>query len=247
MSFKRSTIRGIGTVLLIILLLGLLSACGSSDKTTTESSENTPISVVTTIENIEESMVDSEVDTSEDSDNASAASIINRDRKIDNYYYEFVMTTGEEKVAGFKLWVAGNKARYDAIDEGQSLYLDYDKGEGYLYMPSENLLMKTPIETTSNEWESPFLFAGEIDDGTLSSMKQTGTEIIDGKTCYVFEADGMGTKANYYVWKEEGLIVKMMIETDDQPSYGYYFKDLTIGGTFETELTLPEDAKIMNP
>ncbi|MDH8679446.1 hypothetical protein QE109_14905 [Fusibacter bizertensis] len=236
MSFKRVSFRSASIMMLLILVVLVMSACSSNDDATTENTENIPVSVATNEENTEENF-----------DNVKAFDMINRDRKIDNYYYEFVMTTGDERIGGFKLWIAGNKARYDAIDEGQSLYLDYDKGEGFLYMPSENLLMKTPIETTSNEWESPFLFAGEIDDETLGSMKEKGTEIIDGKTCYIFVAEHLGMKVTYYVWEDEGLIVKMVVETEGQPSYSYYFKDLTIGGTFETELALPKDAKIMNP
>ena len=131
------------------------------------------------------------------------------------------------------------------MDQGQSMYLDYDKKEGYIYMSADNTLIKTPLGSLGNEWESPFTFANDIEDSALMDMKDKGTEKIDGKLCQIFEYDNMGSKVIYYVWKEKGLILKMIMEIDGQPSFEYYFKNLEIDGNFDKELELPKGAKVM--
>lgn len=176
----------------------------------------------------------------------SAASILQKDKNIDNYYYEYVMSSDGQRMAGFKLWVNGNRIRFDAEAEGQSIYLDYDKGEGYLYMPDGNILMKMPLESLGSEWESPFLFAGEIEQSALDGMKYEGKETIDGKECYVYAGESMGSGATYYIWKDEGVIVKFVLKNSGQPTYEYYFKDLTFGQTYDSELKLPEGAEIVD-
>lgn len=220
----------------------ILSACGSSEESA-ETTETTGVPVAVATETAE--VTDATEETTSMSDDVFANEAINRDRVIDNYYYEYVMTQDDMRLGGFKLWVADKKIKFEAIEEGQIIFLDYDKGEGYLYMPDGNILMKVPLDTVSTEWESPFLFAGEIEEGVLNSMKTKGSEEVDGKDCYIFEGTAGNVKSTYYVWKEEGLIIKMRIETDGQPTYEYLFKDLTIGGTFEKEMALPEDAQII--
>lgn len=235
----------IWVILLVTTMLFALSACSSGEtpETTTETTANVPVATQTTEAMTTESMEETEAEGSEDD---AFLNVLNRDKKIDNYYYEYVMSSNGEQMASFKLWVNGNRIRFDALAEGQSIFLDYDKGEGYLYMPDGNLLMKMPIESLGSEWESPFLFAGEIDQETLDSMKYEGRETIDGKLCYIYTGGVVGTKVTYYLWKDEGVIVKFSYETSGQPTYEYYFKDLTFGETYDKELELPEDAEIVD-
>lgn len=230
---------------LVATMLFALSACGSSTtpEETTETTASLPVATQTTA--AEQTEV-TEKTEDEGSDDEAFMNVFKRDKKIDNYYYEYVMSSNGQRMAGFKLWVNGNRIRFDAEQEGQSIYLDYDKGEGYLYMPDGNILMKMPLESLGSEWESPFLFAGEIDQTTLDSMKYEGRETIDGKVCYVYSGESMGTKVTYYIWKDEGVIVKFSYESGGQPTYEYYFKDLTFGETYDKELELPKDAEIVD-
>ena len=232
--------------MVIILVMALaLTACGSDTKTdestevTTETtaSETTAETTVVTTEAASETTENNEV---------LASDIFNRDSKIDSYAYELIMSSGGQVIGGFNLWVDGDRVRfYLSADEGQSMYFDYAKKEAYIYVKAENTLMKMPIESLGNEWESPFLFAEELDDDALSAMKNKGTETVDGKKCRVFEYDNLGTKAIYYVWEEKGLILKMIVEVEGQPTYEYYFKNLNIDGNYDKELELPEGATIV--
>ena len=227
------------------VLIFTLTACssGANKEQTTETSEDSPVGIVTTAPTETEAETEA---TTGSGDDYAAVNIINPDRKIDNYYYEYVMSSGGQRMASFKLWVNGNRIRFDAEAEGQTIFLNYDTGEGYVYMPAGNVLMKMPLDQLGSEWESPFLFAGEIDQMTMDSLKYTGKEMIDGKECYIYEGESGATKMTYYIWKEEGLIVKMIYETNDQSSFEYYFKDLTLGQTYDSELKLPENVDIID-
>jgi len=159
--------------------------------------------------------------------------------------YELVMSSDGKVVGGFNIWADGDLVRFDLADSGQSMYFDYGKKEAYIYITEGNTLMKVPIDTLGNEWESPFIFASELDDVALSAMNYKGNETLDGKKCQIFEYDNLGTTATYYVWEEEGLIIKMILEYEGQPTYEYYFKNLDINGNYDKELEIPADAKLV--
>ena len=233
-------------MVIILIMTMTLSACGSGtpDEDATESTEATSSEAISSEATTVAEQTETVSETSEDVD-VLASDIFKRGSKADNYAYEYVMSSDGQFVASFKLWVDGNRVRFDATDQGQSMYMDYDKQEGYVYIASDNTLIKTPIGSLGNEWDSPFTFANELDDSALLAMKNKGTETIDGKLCQLFEYDNMGAKVTYYVWKEKGLILKMIMEIDGQPTFEYYFKNLVIDGNFDKELELPKGAKIV--
>lgn len=232
-------------IVIILVLILTLTACGS-DTSDSQTSE-TNATEVTTSETTSETTAAQTEAVSETSENGDilAADIFKTDTKADSYAYELIMSSGGQVIGGFNLWVDGDKVRFDLTDQGQSMYFDYEKQEAYIYSAADNTLLKTPIETLGNEWESPFLFAEELDADALSSMNYKGSEKLDGKACQIFEYDNMGNKVTYYVWEEKGLILKIIMEIDGQPEYEYYFKNLELDGNFEKELELPEGAKIV--
>ncbi len=230
-------------IILLVILVALLPGCGSDSK---EDETTATTELVETTEATEATQVEASTEETTEAEGYFAGDVLDRDRALDNYYYEYVMSSDGQKIGGFKLWASGQKIRFDATDEGQRLYLDYETGKGFMYIESENTLIATPLDTMSNEWESPLIFAGQIDDATLDGMNWIKKETVDGKSCHVFEVSNGGIKVTYYVWEEEGLIIKMIMETDGQPTYEYYFKDLEIDGDFEKELELPEGATVIN-
>lgn len=230
--------------MVIILLMALaLTAC-SSDTPIESSIEVSPSEAEITSETMSETTAVETSETSEE-DEIMASDVFDRDVKSDRYAYEYVMSSNGQVVGGFKLWVDGDRVRYDMADLGQSMYFDYEKQEAYVYSVADNTAIKTPIETLGNEWESPFMFASELDDDALSTMKYVGTDTLDGNKCQLFEYDSMGTKVTYYVWEEKGIILKMIMEVEGQPSFEYYFKNFEIDGNFDEELELPKDAIIV--
>lgn len=242
----------IWSIAMIGMLVFVLAACssGANEEQLTDASEGVPLGIVTTepTENEEEtdaetSNPDEEIEENEEN---AVQNILKPNKRVDNYYYEYVMSTNDQHMASFKIWVNGPRLRFDILEEGQRIYLNYELNEGYLYMPDGNVLMKMPLESLGDEWESPFIFADEIDQGTMDGLKFSGKELIDGKECYVYTDKNDEMEMTYFIWKEEGLIVKMQFESKDQPSYEYYFKDLSVGENYDEELKLPDDADIVD-
>lgn len=233
-------------MVIILLMTVTLTACRSNTpiNSTTEISPSEEMTSEVTFATTSETTAE---DTSEASDNSGilASDLFDRETKLDRYAYEYVMSSDGKVIGGFMIWVDGDRVRYDVVDQGQSMYFDYEKQEAYLYVEAENTLIKTPINTLGTEWESPFMFAAELDDSALLAMKNIGTETVDGKKCQIFEYDNADTKVTYYVWEEKGFILKMIMEIEGQPSYEYYFKNLDIDGNFDDELELPEGATIV--
>lgn len=163
----------------------------------------------------------------------------------ESYYYEYVLAAdGVEQVA-FKIWSDGKRVKFEGGMEGEIYYLDYEKEEAYLYMPNENMMMKMPMEGMDSGWDSPFMMAAQIETDVIDGLNKVGEEEIDGKECTMYQYDFGQGKYTYAVWKDQGFIIKMIMELDGQPTYEYYFKDLTINENFEIDLELPEDVQII--
>lgn len=163
----------------------------------------------------------------------------------ESYYYEYVLVTDGVEQMAFKIWSDGTRVKFEGGMEGETYYMDYEKEEAYLYMPADNMMMKMPMEGIDSGWDSPFMMAAQIEDDVLDGLKKTGEETIDGKKCSLYEYDYGQGKYTYVVWEDEGLIVKMIMELDGQPTYEYYFKDLVINENFDIELELPKDVQII--
>lgn len=229
------------TLSLITILL-LIVGCGAKEE---------PVSTVPEVsdpvenEEIDPAMDPTPTPTPEPEEEASAADLISDNPTADSYYYEYVVSIDGTEQVGFKIWSYDNRIRFEGGMEGESFYLDYNKGEGYLYMPADKTMIKMPMESIDNEWDSPFLMTADLDDSAVSGMKHIGDEVLDGKDCAVYEWSYAGGEYTYYIWKDEGIVIRLKVEMDGQSTYEYYFKDLIINEDFEMELEIPDDVQIM--
>lgn len=222
----------------LILVLSMLTisllvvGCGSKDLDSGDVVDDKPVPEETPI--VEEA---EEVNKAED--------LISDNPVADSYYYEYVVSIDGTEQVGFKIWSYDNRIRFEGGMEGETFYLDYNKGEGYLYMPEEKTMLKMPLESIDNGWDSPFLMTAEIDDSTISGMDYVGDENLDGKDCAVYAFESSEGKITYYIWKDEGIVIQMKMEMDGGSTYEYYFKDLKINEDFEKELEVPDDVQII--
>lgn len=60
------------------------------------------------------------------------------------------------------------------------------------------------------------IFAGQIDDATLDGMNWIKKKRSITKSCHVFEVSSSGIKIHLLCMEEEGLVSKMIMETDGQ-------------------------------
>lgn len=234
----------------LILTLCLLTVilvfvgCGETDADPGYVVDDEPVPEDTPTDETElEPMIEPETETEDDE--SSAADIISDNPTADSYYYEYVVSIDGAEQVGFKIWSSDNKIRFEGGMEGETIYLDYNKNEGYLYMPEDNAMIKMPLESIDSEWDSPFLMTADIDESELSDMNYIGEETVDGKECAVYEYESAEGQFKYYIWKEFGIVIKVEAELDGGSTYEYYFKDLKINEDFEEELEIPDDVQIM--
>lgn len=236
--------KGLILALSMLIVSILMVGCGSTDADPGYVVNDKPVPEETpTPEKELEPTI--EVETEETEDENNAADLISDNLEVDSYYYEYVVSINGAEQVGFKIWSYDNRIRFEGGMEGEMFYLDYNKNEGYLYMPAEKTMLKMPLESIDNEWDSPFIMTADIDDSALSGMNYIGDENLDGKTCAVYEYESSEGKITYYIWKDEGIVIRMKMEMDGGSTYEYYFKDLKINENFEMELEIPDDVQII--
>lgn len=229
----------------ILTMIMVLVGCGSTDADPGYIVNDEPVPEEAPTDEIELEPTDLPDPVEAEGDETSAADLISDNPAAESYYYEYVVSVDGAEQVGFKIWSYDNRIRFEGGMEGETFYLDYNKKQGYLYMPAEKTMLKMPLESIDNEWDSPFLMTADIDDAAISGMNYVGDENLDGKDCAVYEYDSSEGKTTYYIWKDEGIIIQMKMEMDGGSTYEYYFKDLKINENFEMEIEIPDDVEIM--
>ncbi|MBE0450573.1 MAG: hypothetical protein IBX70_06985 [Clostridia bacterium] len=186
-----------------------------------------------------------EVEPVETEEENSAADLISDNPVADSYYYEYVVSINGAEQVGFKIWYYDNRIRFEGGMDGETFYLDYNKKQAFLYMPAEKTMIKMPLDSMDSDWDSPFLMTADLEDSAISGMKYLGDENLDGKECAVYEYALGKDMTTYYIWKDEGIIIKLKARIEGGTTYEYYFKDLKINENFEMELEIPDDVQII--
>jgi hypothetical protein len=220
----------------------LIVGCGSTDADPGYVVDDKPAPEETpTAEEALEPTIEPEPEEEEE----SAADLITDNPTPDSYYYEYVVSIDGAEQVGFKIWSYDNRIRFEGGMDGETFYLDYNKKEGLLYMPAEKTMIKMPLESIDNEWDSPFLMTADLEDSAIAGMKYVGDENLDGKDCAVYEYESGEGKTTYYIWKDEGIVIRLKVQMAGGSTYEYYFKDLIINENFEMELEIPDDVQII--
>jgi len=140
-----------------------------------------------------------------------------------------------------KEWVKGDKLKMEMTIEGTTTIMIFNGQDMYMYYPDENYAMKMTF--------------GE-DDTYSSALDETesmgdydpilvGSEMVDGKDCYVFEysAEGAGTKM--WLWKQYGLPVKMTM-TDSSGTTTMLYKNYSFNNIADSEFELPAGVEVID-
>ncbi|MGQ9689152.1 MAG: DUF4412 domain-containing protein [Desulfobaccales bacterium] len=123
-----------------------------------------------------------------------------------------------------KVFVKGEKVRYDVQIEGQSgiNILRPDKKLMWVILPGQKTYMEMPV--TSPIQQNMM----SLSEAEKSRMKKIGTETINGYVCDKYEAtlDHHGRSDNFFVWMAQdlGLPIKMMAQDG---SMGMEYRDIT--------------------
>ena len=222
-------------VFLLVLLLTLsMAACGGGGDTNDDSDPNGGNNG---------SQIDGNDDTDSDPDEEITFEDSLKDDDIyQNYYFELESSLNGEVTPTSKFWFLNGDMKFES-DE-QAIFLKPSEEQMGIYTKETNQLVMMPLSDTE-DFYTPFTAVDEIEDDMFDSIAYKGTEELDGKTVEVFEYDAMDVYAKYYIWKDTGIIIKMIINADEYESE-YYFKNMTVNELTDEDLDFPEDAQKMD-
>lgn len=227
----------IWTLLLAVLMIFTLAACGGGSESANES--DTEETLNETADVISENTEDGSELSSEET---SFADVLTDSEDLDNYYYELIVETPGVETQDTKMWVMGQKMKMETA--GQIMYYDFAEGTVASYTEETNQLIVMSVGDTG-EMETPFSVEDDIDSSTYDFIYYQGTEELDGKTVYVYDYSVDEYSVKYYIWADTGIILKMETDSDGYES-SYYFKDLAIDCVTESDLEYPAGASVIN-
>jgi len=225
------------SLLLAVLMIVTLVACGGSSGSESESETEEPVSetagsVSETTENESESS----------SGDMSFADALYGSGELDNYYFELIMEAQGEEIQNAKMWVMGQKMKFEAA--GQITYYDFEAGTAAFYSKDTNQVIVMTVGETDG-MDTPLSVEQDIDSSTYDSIYYQGTEDLDGKTVYVYDYSVAGYSATYYIWADNGILLKMETDANGYVS-SYYFKDLTLNSVTESDFEYPAGASVLD-
>jgi len=160
----------------------------------------------------------------------------------ENYYFEMEVNVNGEDFPTSQLWFLGGDMKFENQD--QAIFIKPSEEQMGIYTKETNQMVLMPI-SENEDFYTPFTAAEEIEEEVYEGILYKGSETLDGKTVDVFEYDAMDVYAKYYIWRDTGIIVKMIVHADEYESE-YYFKNMRVNELTADDLAYPEDAEIMD-
>lgn len=182
---------------------------------------------------------------SKEEEEASVADIFARAKGIEGLYFEFVMTSGEEKTEG-KTWSKGKLLKNEISVDGEIVLsiIDIDKGEAYTYMPAQNLAMKTEIDMTMvQEFQQPTEYTDNIDPELVKIVETT---MYEGLKCKVMILTNDQDQEEMKMWISEEYGIPLRVETmEDGSKTIVEYKNLEVGPIPDDVFTIPQGVEIL--
>ena len=170
------------------------------------------------------------------------ANIASKAAAIDTVKYDQIMSGPGIPDTTAKVWLKSEagKMKTETTMQGQTTIMiaDWNEGVVYNYMPAQNMAFKMDIGQAP---ESPVEGTVNLDDYEPVIV---GSEVVDGKDCWVVEADREGVNTKSWIWKEKGFPVKVEVDTD-QGKMIVEYKNIDFGDIPDSEFELPAGVQIM--
>jgi len=164
---------------------------------------------------------------------------------INNLYYEFELRVEGVSREYYSAWESEDQLRIDSFDQKHSIFANLkDQTVSVLDRTSGILSPSAYDETFFNGMTSPVAHNEALEQDMFEHVHYEGSALMDGKPCDVYEVHSADLNVTYYLWKDNGLTVKMIAEITGFPKYEYYFRSLVPGGAAAVDLIPPQDAKV---
>jgi hypothetical protein len=191
--------------------------------TTAESGEGSETSETTGVE------ASAEAEHDDENDFLALKSLTAKAIGIKNLYFEYELRVDGVSKEYYSKWTDGTMMRIDPHDQKHRIYVDLEKTMVQVYNLETNTVYPAVFEEAQfKSMFSPVAFEEVLEPDMFDHVHFTGSAIIDGKPCDVFEVNAVDFTVVYYLWKENGLTVKMTAQVSGLPSYEYYFRSLEI-------------------
>ena len=162
---------------------------------------------------------------------------------VTNVYYEYELRVAGVSREYYSAWIDQDRIRLEPFEQRNSLYADLNEKSVKVHFYDTNVIAPAAFEENFfQSMMSPVAFREVLEQDMFEHVHFEGSALVDGKPCDVFEVHAADLNVTYYLWKENGLAVKMIAQITGFPAYEYYFRSLEPGGAEADALIPPADA-----
>lgn len=170
----------------------------------------------------------------------TVAEILAKARNLDNLSYTEILTA-EGLAFEAKVWVLGQKTKRETTTGGKTsvMIVDSGKKEYITYVPGEKIATRMPLGGGEQQKTPP----EEVKDVPETTVERLKDETLGEKSCAVVEYTQETGITTLWLWKDNGLPIKMEIMASGKKTVKEY-KDIKIGEVKESDFDLPAGVKI---
>jgi len=244
-------------ILLVTLLLGLMiltAGCANqSAQSIPEDQQNTSENAVTGSESSEEAETEAAPGTPSESEEVhddleafnDFSDMLAKSVGINNLYYEFELRVEGVSREYYSAWKSDEQVRIDSFDHKHSIFANLKDQSAFVLDRTSGILSPSAYdETFFTGMMSPVAFNEALEQDMFEHVHYEGSALMDGKPCDVYEVHTADLNVTYYLWKDNGLTVKMIAQITGFPKYEYYFRSLQPEGASAEDLTPPNDVTL---
>jgi hypothetical protein len=226
-------------IVLIICTMFIFSACSSKADDPDSQAPNVP-------GNAGQDIDQTETETEEEHNDIEAfnsmKALLGKSLDAGPLYYEFELRVGGVSRAYYTVWTDSQKMRIDTFDQKSSVYVDHEtQTVEVLNRDAETISSADYDQDYFLAMMSPIPFEAAIEEDMFEHVHFEGSALIDGKPCDVYEVHLADLGVTYYLWKDQGLAVKVIAQITGFPKYEYFYRSLETGGNYSEALKPPED------
>lgn len=205
-------------ILLVFLASIILTGCGTTKTTTTETPKETA----------QETLAD----------------LFAKGQNVEGISYEYVLSVNGTQTFNGKISIQENKMRMESTVEGQKMIMIADGQSYFSYNPDQKTAFKVSADQT-NQTKTPAEYLKEASTET-DKFKTLETTDYEGVKCRVISLEGANGQEQMKMWIREDYGIPVRVETvaADGSKTVIEYKNLKIGTLPEDTFKLPADVQV---
>ncbi|MBN1693388.1 MAG: hypothetical protein JW845_07530 [Dehalococcoidales bacterium] len=231
---------------LVILVLGIVSACGGGDEESTTPALTTPGQTTTPVSTTpgQTTAPASTTPTSSTATVDELTELFSKWTGENPVKYDLtVSVTGQPTITGH-IWQTRTKQRMEYVMEGEHIVMIYLLNEEimYMYYPDQNMAMKMVLNTSQMAHGT---MEGDMADVLDNHPVIAGTEDYDGKECLVVEFTSDEMSIKLWVWVDTGFPIRTEGTTPDGTLTVMEYTNISFANIPDSVFEIPEGVQIM--